>query len=381
MSATVTVPAKHSTGSVSAEAPPFYRPELDVLRFFAFLFVFFHHNLPRTAETARLNSHSGHLLTSFANGMGSGLCLFFVLSAYLITELLVREKTAKGKLDVRSFYIRRILRIWPLYFLGLAIGVVYVLFRPESSSLWRFGAYALLMGNWYCVVHTASTTPVDILWSISVEEQFYLIWPWVSAANAKWVLKWTAAALMVISMATLLILGALGATTDTVWFNSLVQFGMFGAGATVSLVLKGGAPKLPMWARGSMFLSAVVLWWVSSYLTHIKDPFVSPSGINYLIGYTCTAIGSVLLLLAFLGIPSRWLPGPLIYLGKISFGLYVFHAIARMLTYVIAPGRSPLHLLLGFPITVAFAMISYTYFEKPFLKLKRHFEVVKTRPV
>ena len=102
-----------------------YRPELDVLRFFAFLAVFlFHfsrpvdtyveHGVPRLVAT---------VVNSLMQGGVFGVDLFFVLSAYLITDLLLREKEKFGELNVKSFYLRRILRIWPLYYfyIGLAL--------------------------------------------------------------------------------------------------------------------------------------------------------------------------------------------------------------------------------------------------------------------
>ena len=97
------------------ESNRFYRPGLDALRFFAFLVVFIHH-------TPSLNRNAvWHVAKEpFAFGMQ----MFFLLSAYLITELLLREKENTGVVHFKAFYIRRILRIWPLYFLGVIVAVV-----------------------------------------------------------------------------------------------------------------------------------------------------------------------------------------------------------------------------------------------------------------
>ncbi len=115
----------------------FYRPELDLLRLFAFLSVFLHHGLPGF----ELGHHSGRLASLFRlealvkESCGFGVCLFFLLSAYLITELLERERTRTGGVHVQSFYARRVLRIWPLYFFfllaGVALGVVIPSYRVE----------------------------------------------------------------------------------------------------------------------------------------------------------------------------------------------------------------------------------------------------------
>ena len=115
----------------------------------------------------------------FVAGIGAtgafGVSLFFVLSSYLITELLLREKDLIGGLDVKSFYIRRILRIWPLYFAFLALAVALRWIFPGQHVTWRAGLwFSLLAGNWYIVFHGFPSSVIFPLWSVSIEEQFYI---------------------------------------------------------------------------------------------------------------------------------------------------------------------------------------------------------------
>ena len=145
----------------------FYRPQLDVVRFVAFLAVFGHHALPRDGAHSRW-------LKEAVNTLGFGLCLFFVLSAYLIALLLRRERQKTDTVALRAFYARRILRIWPLYLLGLGLAAA----RAVSHGLWHaqrewLVAALLFAGN--LVPH--DTAIMNHLWSISVEEQFYLFFP------------------------------------------------------------------------------------------------------------------------------------------------------------------------------------------------------------
>src|SRR3954463_14084740 len=111
---------------MSASAAPapirsaFYRPELDALRFFAFFAVFVHHTLPHD-PTKYAAQHLPGFLAVVAGAGAFGVDLFFLLSAYLITSLLLRERRQTGKIAVRAFYLRRILRIWPLYFFALLV--------------------------------------------------------------------------------------------------------------------------------------------------------------------------------------------------------------------------------------------------------------------
>jgi peptidoglycan/LPS O-acetylase OafA/YrhL len=162
----------------------FYRPELDVVRFLAFAAIFLHHELPRDVTLQRKGIFLGHLssgaqgiLAGTTNAFGFGLALFFMLSAYLIGTLLLREKERYGTVDLRAFYIRRILRIWPLYFFGLAIGCCVAIFvAKQPHDLMLLAAFALMVGNWFSMVWGMSN-PMMPLWSISIEEQFYLFCP------------------------------------------------------------------------------------------------------------------------------------------------------------------------------------------------------------
>src|SRR5580698_3877878 len=100
--------------TTAAKPKGFYRPELDILRFFAFFAVYLTHSLPHLrADYVRLHlsNLAAELMAAIAAGGRFGVTLFFLLSAYLITSLLLREKSATGDVDLRSFYIRRILRI------------------------------------------------------------------------------------------------------------------------------------------------------------------------------------------------------------------------------------------------------------------------------
>jgi peptidoglycan/LPS O-acetylase OafA/YrhL len=132
----------------------FYLPELDSLRFFAFLLVFWCH----------VGTASGY--NSWLTLAGAfGVDLFFVLSAYLISELLLREKAASGTLNVRSFWIRRILRIWPLYFTMLAVG--FVLRQPFGAQR---AAYSCFVDNLSPGFLGMQCALIGSLWSVSIEE-------------------------------------------------------------------------------------------------------------------------------------------------------------------------------------------------------------------
>ncbi len=154
-----------------AAVDSFYRPGLDILRALAFLLVFVAHGL-----VAELDKSTQ--LGAIGRAGEFGVCVFFFLSSYLITELLLREKRETGTIHIPAFYVRRILRIWPLYFAMIGVGSFYGLFSPAHSVSLAWGAaLMLLFTNWYTAGHGYPPGFLFPLWSISLEEQFYLAWP------------------------------------------------------------------------------------------------------------------------------------------------------------------------------------------------------------
>src|ERR1700690_2343892 len=124
---------KPQASSPASSPARFYRPELDALRFFAFLAVFVYHTSPSDPPyySAR-HIPCAYLVAAASHAGAFGVDLFFLLSAYLITELLLRERDECGQVHLDSFYVRRILRIWPLYFLGILIAVLVSLVDPHE---------------------------------------------------------------------------------------------------------------------------------------------------------------------------------------------------------------------------------------------------------
>jgi peptidoglycan/LPS O-acetylase OafA/YrhL len=372
-----------------------YRPELDALRLLAFLLVFFHHSV---LEILTFNTN-GHfhdsvgedvwkILIGIFSACGMGLCLFFCLSAYLITELLLREGKRFKTISVRDFYIRRTLRIWPLYVFGLLLGICWGLTDHASSQWPRLTWYLLFAGNIYCARFGWSGNPMTPLWSISIEEQFYLIWPWVMHFVSRRGIFLCALFFIVLANITLYILGQRHASADTtVWANTFVQFQMFAVGILLALAptrtVRGGA------AAGILLVAiGPVLWFVACYVFHAKKSAggLSESGSSLVIGYALMAIGCAAILQGFCNLGPAYMPRWAVSLGKISYGLYVYHLSALRLSRTILQFlhfRRPLELSVpcGLMLTILIAKLSYSGLESPFLRLKRRFEIIHTRPI
>jgi peptidoglycan/LPS O-acetylase OafA/YrhL len=161
---------------------------LDGLRFIAFFFVFSEHILWAAVKTLNVQSPFWEhvLYTLFANG-GLGVSVFFVLSGFLITFLILKEIEVLGKLDIKGFYIRRFLRIWPLYYLVLIFAFYVYPFlisfiHPNQDVFGDRQVYYFSFLSNFDLIHIAKeelngSFLTGVTWSVAVEEQFYLIWP------------------------------------------------------------------------------------------------------------------------------------------------------------------------------------------------------------
>jgi peptidoglycan/LPS O-acetylase OafA/YrhL len=377
--------------AVATAAPTgrYYRPELDVVRLVAFLLVFNYHTLPSTpVSTAVLPGRVAQILFDATRAAGFGLSLFFTLSAFLIAELLLRERQATGQIHTRQFYIRRILRIWPLYFAGLGIGLCIAIFPVIQPGIsWTVWA-VFLLGNWAGMfIATTSFNPMGVLWSISVEEQFYLFIPWVIKYCTRRTLAYVCVALILVADVWLFFLGQARIKEDYVWYNSFVQFENFAAGILLCLFLHDRIPRPSVPLRLMNLVLAAGCWYTAIAVFHILG-YASGGSFSLMAGYALAALGSCLILYAFLGINRKLLPGWAVYLGRISYGLYVFHMLAYQIAGAILPHQEAPGIAArlvknatALGITILLASLSYHFFESPFLRMKKHFEIVKSRPV
>ncbi|RRA49781.1 acyltransferase [Acidipila sp. EB88] len=372
-------------GSTSGPAASrFYRPELDVLRFCAFVAVFLDHGTQIDLKHGHLQNHPAlaqaivfiHLIGSF------GLSLFFLLSAFLITTLLVIEQDRSGHIDLRKFYVRRALRIWPLYFCYVTASFVLGQFwSPAHISTPAFISFFLLSTNWYVMSAGMMSKIVAFLWSISIEEQFYLFWPAVVGRLSRTHLRNICIAIPVISMSLLGIFATRGASYLQLWADSGIQMMFFAAGGLLALQL--GRKKQDTSALKSLggIVCGLSIWVGADLLIGMPTGDYPASAWRITAAYFFILLGSAALLWAFLRLPKICIRPSFVYLGRISYGLYVFHGFAVLLgAHVLGP---VLHLrswpLISLLITIGLAALSYEFLEKPFLKLKHRFEIVHSR--
>ena len=175
-----------------------------------------------------------------------------------------------------------------------------------------------------------------------------------------------------------------------IWTNSLVQIQVFAFGALTDLVLNGTVPKLIRRWRLMLIVIGCALWVAVAALSGI-DARTAHSEWGPMAGYWGVVAGCLCFLLSALGVDQKLLPSGLVYLGKISYGLYVFHQVSlelasNLLNRIEGMDSSGhhivfgvAHLVLGMLFTVIISAISYRYFEKIFLRWKDQFTVVRSR--
>jgi peptidoglycan/LPS O-acetylase OafA/YrhL len=321
-------------------------PQLDGLRALAVTFVMAFHFVPGVDRYAPLGS--------------IGVRLFFVLSGFLITRILLQSRSWPTGHALRIFYARRALRIFPLFYLVLALAAVIDIGPVRQTIGWHVAyltnIYLFDRGSWH--------GSISHLWSLAVEEQFYLVWPIVILATAERRLPaMIAAAIVAAPLTRLLVGGPMQSVLPTSCLDSL------GAGALLALPAMrhtaigiGLAAGLPLLAASLALRYAGV---TGVPLEVALDLGVSLSS-AWLVGGAING---------FSGSAGRCLSlRPVVYLGTISYGVYLFHGfmpyvLGRYVTgFVDMPW--PLRAAVLTAATVAIASVSWRWFEKPLLALK-----------
>lgn len=363
----------------------FYRPELDILRFCAFLSVYAVHAVRISQQTLtdhRVPSVVAEAMTSLIRAGSYGVDLFFVLSAYLITELLDREKAATQSISLKSFYMRRILRIWPLYYFFLALAAAVPFLNPgHEFSLPHVLLFAVFLGNWsFYFLGWAGYVAIP-LWSLSVEEQFYLFWPPLVKRLSRRKLIAVAVGLVVVANLTRYLALWHHDGTRHIWTSTFAHLDSIGAGVLVSMWLNGKTPNLNIATRIAMLLAAVAALALRGHSVGL-EPVDRLYPWETIIEYPMVVLACAAILVAFLGMPIR--APTLEYLGKISYGLYVYHLTCVFVTDRLLRGDSgivhaSLRIVVSLGMTIAVSALSYAVLEKPFLRIKRRFTIIESR--
>lgn len=345
---------------------PQYIPALDGLRGIAVSLVVFYHCHPKLG---------GGWLSHFAEYGWAGVNLFFVLSGFLITGIII-----EGREDAhffRNFYARRALRIWPVYVLLLLLNYIlvpcllehnpYHAWQITSTAPWLY--YALFVQNLFAL---ALPGPIGPTWSLAIEEQFYLAW---APIGRRLSLRHLAIVLATVFVASPVIRACnTGLLTPT---HTLIHLDGLAIGSLIAVLLRMDIFSQPAWRKLGLAGIALGLFGVGLMLfrgTAFADTFLALGFGGMLIAALVSEPGSSL----YARVLCLW---PLKSIGTVSYGLYMTHILIftvigsfelRMLRYG-AWGNLAV-VVTRIVLSLGFAALLWVGFEKPILRLKRRFE-------
>lgn len=348
-----------------------YFGALDTLRTCAFFIVFISHAYFSFFQETEL------LTQRIAHGE-IGVYIFFVLSAFLITYLSLSEYKRTGSFSILHFFKKRILRIWPVYFLVVGMSYVWNMYASQQS-LGCMIDFVYFLGN-HCMIHglpdVYGASIIGPLWSVSVEQQFYVVFPlallvYVVCKKYRHIIRY-----------------AIHAGLISLFVNAL--YARYIYADDWGYISYSVIPALPAFI-GGMYL-AYGVYKKFSFIEHVhayRNIYVlSAYGALFLslyikfqdaIGVSLYVIPIIYATIIFIIFaiqkreesPSTYVQKTLRYLGKISYGLYAYHMIAIVLVQQIIPQAVSFSgSIYALIITICFAHISYKYFESWFLKFK-----------
>jgi peptidoglycan/LPS O-acetylase OafA/YrhL len=289
-----------------------------------------------------------------------GVQIFFVLSGFLITRILLQSKTEPH--FFRNFFVRRGLRIYPLYYAVLAFIVFSGIVHQHGVHWWVYACYLSNIVD----VHRVQPAPLGPVWSLAVEEQFYCVWPFVVwALNRR--------AIERLSLVTIFIVTVLRLTLHLHPHNTLLQLDALAAGSLIAC----RSEQLARWRRPALVIACMM-----------PIGMGLPEGVADSISQSIQVISSAAFLVLLIenrgrlaSVFSAAFPR---YIGKISYGIYLLHSLVFAAFLRTATGNAvtrkgslleaTLFLLFQYAIVIAVASGSFYVYERPFLALKRCFE-------
>lgn len=343
---------------------------LDGVRTIAIIAVILHH------------ASNGHAFGVLSRGF-LGVDLFFILSGFLITTLLLREKNKNGRISLKQFWFRRFLRLMPAYYGLLAsVSIAFLLLKPNSADtktlIDGLPIYALYLSNWF----SPGALNMGPLWSLATEEQFYFVWPVLEAFL-------TPIVLIIVWVGFFLI-------------NQLVNFGVLDQSIlNIIGVTPGEHPEIMNTTFTPILLGvalAHILFRPQAYATLARvlkfkaSPLIFAVGLIFSIGFPGQDISGahrlIIHVMMMLWIASILVKPeskvtkilsikPIVFIGMISYGMYLYHMwcmhIARVVLEKLSLNSSLSLFVLTTVITICVATVSYYGFELKFLNLRDRF--------
>ena len=365
-----------------------YFPNLNGVRFVAALGVIAHH----VEQSKNMYSLDNIYTNSFVGGVFGklGIIMFFVLSGFLITYLLLKEKEKTGTISVRNFYIRRIFRIWPLYYMIIFLGIFILphfsffnipYYSDHVNDFWwlKLGLFLFFVPNVADMLFRSAPAPfINQTWSVGVEEQFYIMWPWIVRYS-----KNILTVLIRIIVFYFLVRGTL-----EVWHHMradnrvITNINYFWEYFCIDDMAMGGIMAWILFNKKEKALKFLFHKY-TQVVTYLFLIFLTVRGISVpYITFEVYAVPFAIMIINLAANKNTLLTfnNPVLdYLGKVTYGLYMYHGIAIVLAIRGVMAWVPKQdLVMGniiiygitFGSCILMTILSYEFFEKPFLKAK-----------
>jgi peptidoglycan/LPS O-acetylase OafA/YrhL len=373
-----------------------YFDNLDIFRFIAAMMVVFSHTYEgwhdwsgypgfMSNNNYKELSFIGNYIDRFILNLSFGVDVFFLISGFLITYLLLKEKEVYGKVNIKKFYIRRILRIWPLYYFAIALTPFLIQWLAPIFKQPDYISNLLYFNNFHAIKTEIWEYPFAHFWSLCVEEHFYVIWPLIIAFIP--VKKLPTVFIMIIFISILY-------RATSYYFNPI-------------------AYNLDIYLNTLSRIDTLVLGSLFAYL-HFTKPFKLEFHwvVRFIVYFLLISTlfidriySSETMFLAlfkkyiYLLAVSFWMGNYMFnpnaffvfrrknvihYFGKISYGIYVYHNMIIPVIFMKIMFNNKIYnmyfyifVMIGLTLTIAW--LSYELYEKWFLKLKDKFSVIRTR--
>ena len=380
---TVESPSFASSSSPSSTPRQRY-PALDGLRGIAILLVLIFHSLD-----IQLDAIPNPFIHAIAISGWSGVSLFFVLSGFLITGILL--DAPKGRRGLGNFYARRALRILPLYYVTLLIFFYVIPRGPFPELAWhddRQLLYWTFLQNWAIAARGSFLDAPNLnhLWSLNIEEQFYLFWPLLVFGLGRRRLLWLCGALIVGCLGLRVVLFLQDVPWVSIYIMTITRMDDLAVGAAIACLLRGPKGLAFMVPVARVVGSVCVLYVVHQMVT--TGGFLLRGQWTTTLGFSVASLGFGSALIGVLsarsdGIVVRALTTRVLTVfGKYSYALYVVH-LPIVIFLMVPDGRNALwsgtmvylwYVFLTIGLSFAVALLSWHVLEAPFLRLKTRFE-------
>jgi peptidoglycan/LPS O-acetylase OafA/YrhL len=356
-----------------------YFSRLDTLRLIAFGLVFWTHNFVECFSSYTKTPWYEFFKPFFDTGT-NGVHIFFVISGFLITFLLIQEYKIQGQINVRNFYLRRILRIWPLYYLIMILGLFIL---PNLTSVFKFcGSYWLNLTflNNFNVNETALCHSSNILiaWSVAIEEQFYLFWPICFSILYKRKL------LELFCIVVFFISVTYHNFNPSSYFDTIGNLAYLMIGCLGAMIYDKHQEKFK-----SSFFQNKVWFWIMLICLLSTVIFIAHAPKGFLLKVCILPFFYLYFVLYSVINNSKQSPSVFSFLGKYTYGMYLYHPMVTILVRIlfdkVGINYIESKLNYGFAsivtliLTILISIFSYNYFEGYFLKFKHKLAIIKTR--